>query len=122
VIALIGIIAAVAVGQYRNAIKKAKEAVLKEDLFTMRSCIDQYLADKGHYPSSLQELVDQGYLRFMPFDPITQSKDTWVEIFADPDTEEGLEPTDELGGGPGVMDVRSGAEGTALNGTAYSEW
>jgi len=122
VVAIIGILATIAMPAMRNAPQKAKEAVLKEDLYAIRSCIDQYLADKGHYPSSMQELVDEGYLRFVPVDPITRSTSTWVEIFVDPETEDGLEPTDDSGGGPGVIDVRSGADGTALDGSAYSEW
>ena len=120
VVAIIGILATIALPAMRNAPQRAKEAVLKEDLFTMRSCIDQYLADKGHYPDGLQILVDDGYLRFIPIDPITKSSETWVEIMADPDQEEDLEPTD--GTSPGIIDVQSGAEGVGLDGTPYSEW
>ena len=87
--------------------------MLKEDLYAFRSCIDQYLADKGHYPSSIDDLVDEGYLRRIPVDPMTKSADTWVEIYAEADeeAEEDLMPPDDMGGGPGVIDVRSGAEG-----------
>jgi len=122
VIAIIGILATIALPAMRNAPQKAREAVLKEDLFTFRSCIDQYLADKGHYPSSLQELVDEGYLRFIPVDPITRSADTWIELFAEAEDEEDLMPQDDEGGGPGVIDVQSGAEGLGLDGTPLSEW
>jgi general secretion pathway protein G len=122
VVAIIGILATIALPAMRNAPQKAKEAVLKESLFAMRSCIDQYLADRGAYPGSLQELVDEGYLRFMPIDPITQRSDSWIEIYADPEAEEDLQPMDESGGGPGVMDVQSGATGYGLDGRPYSDY
>lgn len=120
VIAIIGILATIALPAMKNAPQKAKEAVLKEDLFTMRSCIDQYLADRGHYPASIQELVDEGYLRFIPIDPITETSESWIEVLAEAEDEEDLEPMDESG--PGVIDVHSGADGLSLNGTPYSEW
>jgi general secretion pathway protein G len=120
VVAIIGILATIAVPAMRNAPQKAKEAVLREDLFTMRSCIDQYLADRGHYPASLQELVSLGYMRMVPVDPITKSSGTWVEVYAEADDEKDLQPLDE--GSGGIMDIRSGAEGTALDGSSYSEW
>lgn len=119
VVAIIGILATIALPAMRNAPTKAKEAVLKADLFTIRSCIDQYLADRGHYPASLEELVERGYLRFIPVDPITKSDETWEEIPVEPSEEEELAPTEETGG---IIDVRSGAGGMGLNGTPYSEW
>jgi len=119
VVAIIGILATIALPAMRNAPTKAKEAVLKADLFTIRSCIDQYLADRGHYPASLDELVEKGYLRFIPVDPITKSDETWEEIPVEPSEEEELAPTDETGG---IIDVRSGAAGVGLDGTPYSEW
>ncbi len=123
VVAIIGILAVVALPAMRTAPLKAREAVLKADLYQIRSCIDQYLGDKGQYPESLQALVDAGYLRFVPFDPITRSPDTWVELQATPSEIEELEPIDEdLGGFVGIIDVRSGAQGVALDGTLYSEW
>jgi len=123
VVAIIGILAVIALPAMRTAPLKAREAVLKADLYQMRSCIDQYLGDKGQYPESLQGLVDAGYLRFMPVDPITRSPDTWVELQATPSEIEELEPIEEdLGGFVGVIDVRSGAQGVALDGTLYSEW
>jgi len=122
VVMIIGILATVAIPAMRDAPRKAKEAVLKEDLFTMRSCIDQYLADKGHYPPSLQALVDEGYLRRIPEDPITRSAETWQVILAEGEEDEDLQPTDEEGGGPGIIDVRSGADGTGLDGKPYSEY
>ena len=122
VVMIIGILATVAIPAMRDAPRKAKEAVLKEDLFTMRSCIDQYLADKGHYPPSLQALVDAGYLRRIPEDPITKSTETWQVVLAEGEEDEDLQPSDEEGGGPGIIDVKSGAEGTGLDGKPYSEY
>ncbi len=121
VVAIIGILATIAVPALRNAPRRAKEAVLKENLYTIRSCIDQYLGDRGHYPPSLQELVDRGYMRRMPMDPITESSDTWILEFADTQDEEDLEPIDDTGQG-GIIDVRSGADGAGLDGTPFSEW
>jgi general secretion pathway protein G len=119
VVAIIGILVSIALPAMRNAPAKAKEAVLKADLFTMRSCIDQYLADRGHYPASLDELVEKGYLRFVPVDPITKSSESWQEIPVEPSEEEELAPTEETGG---IIDVRSGAGGVGLDGTPYAEW
>lgn len=115
VVALIGILAAVAVGQYKRSIIRAKEAVLKENLFTMRSQINNYFADKGHYPYDLQALVDDKYIRAMPVDPITDSTSTWVPIFSEVSDE-------DISTEPGVEDVQSGAEGIGLNGTPYVDW
>ncbi len=122
VVAIIGILATIAVPAMKNAPQKAREAALKEDLFTMRSCIDQYLADKGHYPPSLQALVDAGYMRRIPEDPITKSTKTWKVDYAESDQDTDLQPPDEQGGGPGIIDVHSGAPGTALDGTTYADW
>jgi general secretion pathway protein G len=115
VVALIGIITSIAVGQYRQSIVKAKEAVLRENLFTMRTQINNFFADKGRYPSSLQELVEASYLREMPVDPITRSASTWQEKQAEMiDTDIATEP--------GIEDVHSGAQGNGLDGTPYGEW
>ena len=123
VIAIIGILATMALPAMKNAPIRAREAVLKADLYQIRSCIDQYLGDKGEYPESLQGLVDAGYLRFVPIDPITRKADTWVELEASPTETEELEPIDEdLGGTVGIIDVKSGASGVALDGTLYSDW
>ena len=123
VVAIIGILAVVALPAMRTAPLKAREAVLKADLYQIRSCIDQYLGDKGEYPESLQGLVDAGYLRFVPVDPNTRSADTWVELEATPTETEDLEPIEEdLGGTVGIIDVKSGADGVALDGTLYSDW
>jgi general secretion pathway protein G len=115
VIAIIGIIVAVASGQYARSIQKAKEAVLKEDLYVMRTAIDQYFADKGRYPSDLYALVDDQYIRDVPTDPITESAETWVTEYAQ------FDDTD-ISTEPGIIDVRSGADGYGLDGSSYGEW
>jgi general secretion pathway protein G len=114
VVALIGILAAIALPNYKVAIMQSKEAVLKEDLYRLRDSIDQYYVDKGHYPASLAALVEDGYLRALPVDPITRSA-TWTEVFAEPDPDR---PDEQ----PGVYDVKSAAEVPSLTGTPYSEW
>ena len=115
VVAIIGILAAVAVGQYGRSIQKAREAVLKENLFRTRTAIQMYFADKNTYPADLTTLVEASYLRAIPIDTVAQSTETWVVAFATPGEEDiSLEP--------GVIDLFSGAEGVALDGTRYSEW
>ena len=123
VVAIIGILAAVAMPALRHVPIRAAEAVLKTNLLTFRDVIDQYHADKGSYPPSLDALVDDGYLRRIPKDPITRSTDSWVEVFAEFDPE--MEPAEtDLGetGQPGIIDVHSGANGLSLDGTPYSDW
>jgi len=114
VIAIIGILAGIAVPQYRVAIIQSREAVLTENLFHLRDLIDQYYADKGKYPASLQSLVEDGYLRRMPVDPITRAAD-WVEVQEEPDPDRGAEQA-------GVIDVKSASEEISLAGTPYNEW
>ena len=114
-IALISILAAMGVVQYRNSIQSTKESVLRTDLFRMRDAIDQYYADKNKYPASLDALVSDGYMRKIPEDPITQSADTWQTVPAEPDPGN---PSAE----PGIYDVKSGATGTALDGTSYADF
>jgi general secretion pathway protein G len=114
VIAIIGILAAIALPQYRTAILQAREAVLMEDLFHLRDQIDQYYADKGHYPASVQSLVEDGYLKRLPEDPITHGTD-WVEVPAEPDPSQ----PDEA---PGIVDVKSASEDISSRGTPYNEW
>ena len=115
VIALISILAGMAVVQYRNSIQKTKEATLKTNLFRMRDAIDQYYADKGKYPSSLDALVSEQYLRKIPEDPFTKSSDSWQTVPAEPDPGN---PSAE----PGIYDVKSGAQGQSLDGTSFSDW
>ena len=115
VVALIGILAAIALPNYRVAIQQSREAVLKENLYRLRELIDQYYVDKGQYPSSIDVLVEQGYLRKVPDDPITRSADTWQAIPAEPDP---ANPTAE----PGIYDVKSGSDKVSFAGTPYAEW
>ena len=115
VLALISILAAMGVVQYRNSVQHTQESVLRTDLFRMRDAIDQYYADKNKYPSSLETLVTDGYMRRIPEDPITHSADTWQTEPAEADP---ANPTAE----PGIYNVKSGAQGTALDGSSYSDW
>jgi prepilin-type N-terminal cleavage/methylation domain-containing protein len=115
VLSLISILAAMGVVQYRNSVRLGQEAVLKRNLFAMRDAIDQYYADKNKYPSSLDALVSDGYLRAIPVDPITRTADTWQTVPAEPDPGN---PAAE----PGIYDVKSGAQGQALDGTTYADW
>jgi general secretion pathway protein G len=115
VLALITILASMGVVQYRNSVRHTQESVLRTDLFRMRDAIDQYYADKNKYPASLDTLVSDGYLRRVPEDPISKSTDSWQTVAAEPDPSN---PTAE----PGIYDVKSGAQGTALDGTNYSDW
>jgi general secretion pathway protein G len=115
VMSLIGVLASMALVQYRNSIQATKEAVLKADLYHMRDAIDQYYADKGTYPSSLQSLVSDGYLRRIPDDPMTRSADTWVTTPAEAD------PSNPSAA-PGIYDVKSGSDGQASDGTRYADW
>lgn len=117
VLTLIGILVGLALPEFRNSVKRTRETVLKEDLFILRKLIDQYYQDKGKYPLTLQTLVDEGYLRRIPEDPITKSTTTWVEIREQPSLEDYM-PTGQLG----VIDIRSGSEAKALDGTLYNTW
>lgn len=114
VIALVGILAAIALPNYRVAIVQSKEAVLRENLYRLRDLIDQYYVDKGQYPSSLDVLVEEGYLRKLPADPITQEAD-WTPVFSEPDPDNPAET-------PGVYDVKSASDAQSLAGTPYNEW
>lgn len=123
VIAIIGILAGIALPRLVDAPRRAQEAVLKTNLRAIRDTINQYYADKGHYPTSLDELVDGGYLRTLPLDPITGSTDTWVPEYEEIDPEAQPAETDQPEDGqPGIIDVHSGSEETSLDGTPYSEW
>lgn len=117
VFTLIAILVGLGLPQFKNSTKNAREVVLKEDLFQFRKLIDQFFMDKTKYPPSLQALVDEGYLREIPVDPITKSATTWVEV-REQLTAENLIPGFE----PGVIDIRSGSEAKSLDGTAYNTW
>jgi general secretion pathway protein G len=108
VISIVGILATLAVPSYQGTLTRAREAALRQDLFTMRDVLDQHRADQGKYPSSLQALVGAGYLRSIPIDPFTKSASTWQEITVA--VEEG------------VADVFSGSDLVGSNGVAYNRW
>jgi general secretion pathway protein G len=114
VIAIVGVLTAIAVPQYKAAILQAKEGVLRQDLFLFRDTIDQYYVDKGKYPASLDALVEEGYLRKIPIDPVTQDAD-WVPVMQEPDPDR---PGDPLG----VFDVKSASTENSTAGTPYNEW
>jgi general secretion pathway protein G len=114
VVAIIGILAAIALPNYKVAIIQAREAVLKEDLFQIRDMIDQYYVDKGQYPQSLDALVEDGYMRKLPVDPFTGAPD-WQAVDAEPDP-------DRPGEIAGVYDVKSASELVSLSGTPDNEW
>lgn len=117
VFALIGILVGLALPRYQHSRRKAQESVLKEDLFQMRKLIDQYYTDKGKYPASLRTLVEDNYLRSLPIDPMTGSAETWQEVKDQPSYEE-MVPGVEYG----IVDVKSGSQAKALDGTTYDTW
>jgi general secretion pathway protein G len=115
VVTLLVVLASIGLPIYQNAVQRSREAALKENLFRMRDAIDQYYADKNKYPQSLQDLVDEKYLREIPKDPMTDSADTWQTIPAE------FDPADPAAE-PGIYDVKSGSDGIALDGTRYADW
>jgi general secretion pathway protein G len=115
VMMLIVILAGIGLAVHGNSQTRAREAVLKEDLFRLRDAIDQYYADKNAYPPALEDLVSQKYLRAIPVDPFTNSSSTWQTVMSE------LDPANPSAM-PGVFDVKSGADGTALDGTRYADW
>ena len=110
VMAIVGILVTLAMPSFRTATVKAREAVLKEDLYVMRSVIDQHYADNGVYPPTLQDLVSKHYLRSIPIDPFTSSASSWQEVI------------DTAAETSGVFDVKSGSDKVGLNGVPYREW
>jgi general secretion pathway protein G len=125
VVAIIGILAAIALPAMQNAPIRAREAVIRANLYQMRSCIDQHLADKGFYPESLETLVDEGYLRSIPVDPFSHTAEgAWEELYAEPSELEEFEPLeDDYGGGNQVIDIRYADDSrVALDGTLIYEW
>ena len=115
VMAIISILLAIALPIYQKSIIRSKESVLRNNLFTLRTMIDEYTIDKQHAPETLQELVSEGYLRQVPQDPMTGSDQTWKLIMEDT----------AIGGmnsQPGIFDVKSGSDKTALDGSAYADW
>lgn len=116
VMTIISILVAIAVPMYQKAILRAKENLLRSNLFTMRTVIDEYTYDKQKAPQTLQDLVSEGYLRQVPMDPMTGSSDTWEIVIEDAMTS--INQTE-----PGIFDVKSGSDRTSpFDGSAYSDW
>lgn len=118
VFTLIGILVGLGLPQYTTSVKRAREVILKEDLFQMRKLINQYYTDKGKYPVSLQTLVDEQYLRSIPIDPMTKSSQTWVEMQQTLTEDELMTFDIEIG----IVDILSGSNEKALDGTLYNTW
>jgi general secretion pathway protein G len=115
VISIMVILMTFAIPRYQVSILHARETVLHNDLYTLRTVIDQYTLDKQKAPQGLQELVDAGYLKQIPEDPITHSRETWVPV-----TDDSIMSPDQSE--PGIIDVHSGSDQTSTEGTAYSTW
>jgi len=115
VMAIIGILALMAIPRFEGALRSAREAVLREDLHTMRDAIDSYTMDKQKAPQSLDDLITDGYLREIPPDPMTHSKDTWVT-----DTSDAMYSLDQTE--PGIANIHSGSDETSSDGQPYSSW
>jgi general secretion pathway protein G len=115
VISLVMILVAIAVPNYQRSIMRAKESVLKQDLFQLRSLISQYTLDKQKAPQALDDLITAGYLKQIPIDPMTNARDTWTV-----DQEDTLLSVDQQE--PGISDVHSGSNAISSDGTAYSTW
>lgn len=114
VVAIMSILVAIALPNYKVAITQSREAVLREDLYRFRDLIDQYYADKGKYPEALETLVADGYMRRLPVDPMTHAAN-WEVVPAEPDPEK---PDEQ----PGIYDVHSASDQVSLSGTPYNEW
>jgi general secretion pathway protein G len=115
VMAIIGVLAVVAIPSYIGAVRQAREAVLKEDLHVLRNAIDSFTADKQKAPQSLEDLIQDGYLKSIPVDPMTRSNTTWVT-----ETSDALHSLDQTE--PGIDDVHSGAQDQGSDGQPYSSW
>jgi len=115
VMAIVTILVSLAVPMYQRSVLRAKESVLRSNLFTLRNLIDEYTMDKQKAPQALQDLVTDGYLREIPVDPMTGQRDSWRIIMED--SAASVNQTE-----PGIFDVRSGSEKTGLDGTAYADW
>jgi len=111
VLAIVGLLISIAAPEYFRSFEGAKESALKQNLRAGREAIDRYYADLGRYPDTLEDLVTKRYLRSVPFDPITNSADTWVAVA----------PPEGIGGGK-LYDLKSGAPGKGKDGTNYAEW
>ncbi len=110
VMAIIATLLTIAVPRYTRSVQRSREAVLKQDLTTLRESIDKYYGDTGKYPQTLAVLVEKHYIRSIPVDPIAKAADKWIVLNAE-------DPEDN-----GVKDVKSGADGMGENGVPYAEW
>lgn len=108
VVSIVGILATIAVPSYQSSLIKARETVLRQDLFTLRELLDHHRVDKGKYPPALDGLITAGYLRALPKDPFTNSSSSWQQI---------IDPTEG-----GIFDVYSGSDLVGTNGTPYNQW
>jgi general secretion pathway protein G len=117
VVTMIGILVAILVPQYKYSVLRAKEAVLKENLFQMRDAINKYYFDKKKYPAGLEDLVTARYLREIPFDPINKSRE-WQLVMAEPLEDEEFDPEADQG----VLDIKSLSKTMAMDGTPYADW
>lgn len=110
VMVIVATLLTIAYPRYFKSIDRSKESALRQDLSLIRDALDKFNADTGSYPSSLEDLVEKGYLRAIPPDPITDSSQTWVLI-----------PSPEVSH-PGIFNIKSGAQGISFDGSAYAEW
>ena len=115
VITIIVILITMAIPIYNNTIRRSKESVLKNNLFTLRTVIDNYTYDKQKAPQNLTDLVSAGYLREVPVDPMTGSNSTWKLVIED--ASQSVSQSE-----PGIFDVHSGSDKTGMDGTPYSDW
>jgi general secretion pathway protein G len=112
VLLLVALLASLVAPVVTGGIQRARESTLKEDLYALRKAIDDYYADQGAYPPELEELVKRRYLRRIPPDPVTEKRDTWVLVRSD----------DDKAGKPGIVDVRSGSQDQASDGSYFKDW
>lgn len=110
VMSIIATLLTIAVPRYFKSLERSREAVLRQDLAVLRDAIDKYNGDLGHKPATLADLVEHNYVRSVPVDPFTKRSDSWIPAMSD-DSD-----------APGIVDVHSGAEGTALDGSAFLAW
>lgn len=113
VMVIVAMLASLVAPVVTGGIVRARESTLKEDLYAMRKALDDFYADHGRYPSELDELVEKRYLRRVPLDPVTERRDSWMLVHAE---------NDRTGKPPGIIDVRSGSEEKASDGSEYREW
>lgn len=111
VLTIVGLLLSIAVPRYFHSVQRSKENILRANLVTTRDALDKYVGDNGRYPDTLEQLVDKRYLRSLPYDPVTDSTNSWVLVPS--------QRTDRPGA---VADLRSGAQGQASDGTAYADW